>query len=319
MLAAVTPAAILSLFISSPTLTKQPPARKIELIYVLISEDQIMSEKTEVIVGLAQMPTVDDLRQNLDTAAVYVKEAAAKGADIVCLPEMFACPYQNEAFVRYREPAGGTTWQALSGMAKENHVILVGGSFPEEEDGLIYNTCFVFDKNGTQIARHRKMHLFDIDVKGGQRFKESDTFTAGSEVTVFDTEFGRFGVQICFDIRFPELGRLLSLKGAKGVFIPAAFNMTTGPAHWELNFRARALDNQAFYFGCSPARDVTAGYVAYGHSIAVDPWGTVTAQLEEKAGILITSAKLSRVDSIRAQLPLLSARRTDLYRLEELK
>ena len=278
-----------------------------------------MNEMTKLTVGLAQMPTVDDLKTNLDTAAAYVKEAAAKGADIVCLPEMFACPYQNEAFVRYREPAGGTTWQALSAMAKENGVFLVGGSFPEEEEGRIYNTCFVFDRNGAQIARHRKMHLFDIDVKGGQRFKESDTFTAGSDVTVFDTEFGRFGVQICFDIRFPELGRLLSLKGAKGVFIPAAFNMTTGPAHWELNFRARALDNQAFYFGCSPSRDVTAGYVAYGHSIAVDPWARVIDQLDEKAGILLTEVDLAMVDSIREQLPLLSARRTDLYTMEEIK
>lgn len=278
-----------------------------------------MENTEKLTVGLAQMPTVDDLKRNLDTAAAYVKEAVEKGADIVCLPEMFACPYQNEAFVRYREPAGGVTWQALSAMARENNVVLVGGSFPEEEDGRIYNSCFVFDKSGAQIARHRKMHLFDIDVKGGQRFKESDTFTAGSDVTVFDTEFGRFGVQICFDIRFPELGRLLSLKGAKGVFIPAAFNMTTGPAHWELNFRARALDNQAFYFGCSPARDVTAGYVAYGHSIAVDPWAKVIGQLDEKAGILLTAVDLSMADSIRAQLPLLSARRTDLYVLEELK
>ena len=276
-----------------------------------------MSENTTVKIGLAQMPTVDDLQQNLHTAAAYVKEAAEHGADIVCLPEMFACPYQNEAFVRYREPAGGTTWQALSAMAKDYGVVLVGGSFPEEEAGRIYNSCFVFDKNGTQIARHRKMHLFDIDIKGGQRFKESDTFTAGDDVTVFDTDFGRFGVQICFDIRFPELGRLLSLKGAKGVFIPAAFNMTTGPVHWELNFRSRALDNQAYYFGCSPARDTTADYIAYGHSIAVDPWGTVMTQLEEKAGILYAEADLDRVDSIRAQLPLLSARRTDLYTLEE--
>lgn len=278
-----------------------------------------MNGTTTFTVGLAQMPTVDDLKQNLDTAAAYVKEAAAKGADIVCLPEMFVCPYQNEAFVRYREPAGGVTWSALSAMARENGVVLVGGSFPEEEDGRIYNSCFVFDKNGEQIARHRKMHLFDIDVKGGQRFKESDTFTAGEDVTVFDTEFGRFGVQICFDIRFPELGRLLSLKGAKAVFIPAAFNMTTGPAHWELNFRARALDNQAFYFGCSPSRDMTAGYIAYGHSIAVDPWGRVMQQMEDAPGILIATADLSMADSIREQLPLLSARRTDLYALEELK
>ena len=159
------------------------------------------------------------------------------------------------------------------------------------------------------------MHLFDIDVKGGQSFRESETLTPGDAVTVFDTEFGRMGLCVCFDIRFPELARLMALKGARVIFVPAAFNMTTGPAHWELNFRSRALDNQCYYVGTSDALDESFSYHAWGHSILVSPWGDVLGQLDEKPGAMVNEIDLSRVDAVRAQLPLLSARRTDLYEL----
>lgn len=149
---------------------------------------------------------------------------------------------------------------------------------PEEDGEKIYNTSFVFDRSGNQIVRHRKMHLFDIRVDGGQSFCESDTFSAGEDITVFDTEFGKMGLIICFDIRFPELTRLEAFKGAQAVFVPAAFNMTTGPAHWELSFRARALDNQVFMVGCAPARDENAFYVSYANSIVTGPWGDVLAR-----------------------------------------
>ena len=167
------------------------------------------------------------------------------------------------------------------------------------------------------IAKHRKMHLFDIDVKGGQTFRESATLTAGDTVTVFDTEFGKMGLCICFDIRFPELGRLMALKGAKVIFVPAAFNETTGPAHWELNFRSRALDNQCWYVGTSSALDPYANYHAWGHSILVSPWGAVIEQLDETPGQMVNAIDLELADDIRAQLPLLSARRTDVYTLIE--
>ena len=128
-------------------------------------------------------------------------------------------------------------------------------------------------RNGHQIGKHRKMHLFDIDVKGGQYFKESDTLTPGDQVTVFDTEFGKMGLCICYDFRFPELARLMVDEGAQVIIVPAAFNMTTGPLHWELMFRQRAVDNQVYTIGAAPARDLNAGYHSWGHSIAVSPWG----------------------------------------------
>ena len=231
------------------------------------------------------------------------------------LPEIFCCPYENSNFVKYAQPAGGQIWQALRDMAKFSGVWLIGGSMPELCEGRIYNTAFVFSPDGTQIARHRKVHLFDIDVPGGQYFKESDTFTAGDELTVFDTPFGRVGVAICFDIRFAEQFRLMALDGADMVFVPAAFNMTTGPAHWELLFRSRAADNQYWTLGCAPARCEEAGYVSYGNSIAVSPWGEVMGRLDEKAGVLIADIDTALNQKVRYRIPVMANRRTDIYKL----
>ena len=187
---------------------------------------------------------------------------------------------------------------------------------PEIENDKLYNTSFVFDRSGEQIARHRKMHLFDIDIAGGQRFFESETFTAGIDVTVFDTEFCRVGLCICFDLRFPELSRLMALKGAKMMLVPAAFNMTTGPMHWETLFRQRAVDDQVFTAGIAPARDESGPYVSYANSILCSPWGAVQARAGKDAEIITASIDLEEVESARGQLPLLSARREDIYRLD---
>lgn len=251
--------------------------------------------------------------------AWWMEKAAAAGADLVALPEMFGCPYEAVNFPRYAEPVGGRLWRRCSELAQTYGLYLSAGSMPElGEGGKIYNTAYVFDRQGRQIARHRKMHLFDIDVDGGQRFRESDTLTAGNEVTVFDTEFGRLGLCICYDLRFPELARLMALEGACAVLVPAAFNMTTGPAHWELTFRARALDNQMFFLGTAPARERSASYHSWGHTIAVDPWGTVLNQLEEGEDAQLVILDLRKVRSVRRQLPLLRHRRTDCYELHRL-
>lgn len=265
--------------------------------------------------ALIQIGARREKEESLRLAEHYIIKAKAEGADIAVLPEMFNCPYATENFPVYAEPAGGPSWSAMARAARESGLYLVAGTMPErDEEGHIYNTSYVFDPKGRPIARHRKMHLFDIDVKGGQSFKESDTLTAGDDVTVFDTPFGRFGLEICYDIRFPELSRLMELAGARMIFVPAAFNMTTGPAHWELSFRARALDNQVFMAGCSQARQ-EGGYISYGHSIVTSPWGDVVAQMDEKEGMLVVDIDLGRVDAVRQQLPFLKQRRTDIYTL----
>lgn len=268
-------------------------------------------------VALIQMPVTAVKEADIRTACRKIREAKAAGADIAVLPEMFCCPYSTAQFRPYGEPEGGPAQQALSALAGELGIYIVGGSVPELAEGRVFNTCYVYDRSGRQIARHRKVHLFDIDVEGGQRFKESDTLTPGDQITTFETEYGTLGVCICFDFRFEELARCMCLRGARAIFVPAAFNMTTGPAHWELMFRQRAVDNQCFTVGVSPCRDEQAGYVAYGNSMAVDPWGTVLCRAGAEETTLYADLDLDRIDAVRRQLPILSARRTDLYEVRE--
>jgi Predicted amidohydrolase len=268
--------------------------------------------------ALIQMRVTTEKRRNLEIARQRLREARENGADIAVLPEMFCCPYDNACFRAYGETAGGEAQRMLSDAARELGIYVVGGSLPELEGEAVYNASFVYGPSGELLARHRKVHLFDIDVEGGQRFRESDTLSPGDQITTFETSFGTMGLCICFDLRFEELARCMTLRGAKVLFVPAAFNMTTGPAHWELLFRQRAVDNQCFTVDVSPARDPGAGYVAYGNSLAVDPWGTVLCRAEGMETVLYADLDLSRVESVRRQLPILSARRTDLYELREL-
>ena len=268
-------------------------------------------------IALIQMPVTADKRRNIETACGKIREAAGKGTDFAVLPEMFCSPYQNDCFRAYGENENGPALAALSALAAELGIYIVGGSIPELADGNIYNTSYVYGRRGELLAKHRKVHLFDIDVAGGQRFRESDTLSPGNAVTTFKTDFGIMGLCICFDLRFEELARCMCLRGARCIFVPAAFNMTTGPAHWELLFRQRAVDNQCFTVGVSPARDESADYVAYGNSIAADPWGTVLSRAGAEDATLYADLDLSCLDAVRQQLPILSARRTDLYEIRE--
>ena len=244
------------------------------------------------------------------------RSAAEEGADLLALGEMFCCPYETGNFPLFAEEEGGPLWEKCSELAGRYGIWLSAGTIPElGQDGKIYNTAYVFDPKGKQAAKHRKMHLFDIDVKGGQRFRESDTLTPGDQVTVFDTEFGPIGLCICYDFRFPELGRLMALQGARLVLCPAAFNHTTGPAHWELMFRAQAMFNQFYAVGTAPALQEEASYHSWGHSIIAGPWGDVLCQMGTEEGLCCTILDLQRTAEIREQLPLLRHRRKDVYML----
>ncbi|WP_405729161.1 carbon-nitrogen hydrolase family protein [Anaerotignum sp.] len=264
-------------------------------------------------VSLLQMKTLETPEENIVKIREMLKEAKAEGADIAVLPEMCCCPYENSAFVKYAMPYNSPFLTGIAEMAKEMGLYIVAGSVPLSSDGKIYNASFVYNDKGECIAKHRKTHLFDINVPGGQYFMESDTFTAGKDVTTFPTPWGKMGLIICYDIRFPELSRLLAIEGVNAIFVPAAFNMTTGPAHWEMSFRMRALDNQVFMVGCAPARDMESSYTAWGHSISTDPWGAILGQMDETEGILTVEWDMERVETVRQQLPLLKHRRTDMY------
>lgn len=284
-----------------------------------------LTERKEVMLvnlGLCQMLNTLDKEENIRIAEGMIREAAGKGADIVVLPEMWNCPYSNKFFRQYSETETGRTVKWMSEISKELEIYLIGGSIPEidiakemkhEIDAKVYNTCFAFDKAGSIIGKHRKAHLFDIDIKNGISFKESETLTAGQSTTVIDTEYGKIGIAICYDIRFPEFIRKETLEGAQIIILPAAFNLTTGPAHWELSIRARALDNQVYFAGVSPARNKGKGYKAYGNTCVSNPWGKIIGKLGEKQDLLICQLDLDYLDEIREQLPLLKHRKPELY------
>lgn len=267
--------------------------------------------------ALCQMNVVEQKEVNLKNAEKLIRQSVAEGADMVALPEMFNCPYSNKFFRAYSEPEGGETFLFLSKLAAELNIYLIGGSIPEIDQEKIYNTAYIFNPEGFLIGKHRKVHLFDIDVKDGITFKESDVLDSGDALTLIDTKFGKVAVAICYDIRFPELTRLMAIHGAKLVVLPGAFNMTTGPAHWELSVRTRALDNQLYFAAVSPARDMDSShYQAYGHSMVADPWGRVIAEADEKETIVYVDIDFEYEAGIRDQLPLLKHRRTELYKLQ---
>ena len=268
-------------------------------------------------IAVCQMNVMDNKEENLKKAESMIREAKKNKSNMVVLPEMFNCPYDNKYFPEYAEEIPGYTTARLSNLAKELNIYIIGGSIPEKVDNKIYNTSIVFDNRGSIIGKHRKMHLFDIDIKGGITFKESDTLSSGNEVTICETEYCKIGVAICYDMRFPELMRLMALKGAALIIVPAAFNMTTGPAHWSSLAKVRALDNQVYFVAASPARDNDSVYTAYGHSLMASPWGDIIVEADEKETIVYGEADLDKIEKIRRDLPLLKHRRTDLYNIKE--
>ena len=264
--------------------------------------------------ALIQSAVAGSKEKNLLNAERLLADAAEAGADIAALPEMFICPYDTARFHKYAEPADGPSVERLSRAAEKNGLYLIAGTVPEiDSNGRIYNTSFIFSSDGSRIGRHRKIHLFDVNIENGISFRESDVLTPGETATVIDTPWGKIGVAVCFDIRFAELFRFMALEGAHTAVVPGAFNMTTGPAHWELTFRMRAVDNQMFMAGCAPARDSGAGYVSWANSLLSDPWGRVVDRLDTEESILIHEIDPAYAFNIRSQLPILSGYKAGGY------
>ncbi|XP_055345568.1 omega-amidase NIT2-like [Paramacrobiotus metropolitanus] len=267
--------------------------------------------------ALIQMKTGLDKAENISRALQMIRTAATEHkAKLISLPECFNSPYGTQYFADYAEPIPGPTVEALAQAAKEHKVYLIGGSIPEKKGTALYNTATVFGPDGSLMKTFRKLHLFDIDIPGKITFRESDSLQPGSEFCVLDTGFCKVGVAICYDIRFAELGLTYGKLGCDLIVYPGAFNMTTGPAHWRLLQQARALDNQLYIAAVSPARDETAGYVAWGHSSIVSPWADVLAEADHTEQIVTAEVDPAYVQQVRSQIPITKQRRLDLYRME---
>jgi predicted amidohydrolase len=263
--------------------------------------------------AICQLKVIDDKKANVNQALEMIKISAENNTDIIVLPEMFNCPYDNTKFKEYAEiKEKSETLKAISKAARDNNVLIVAGSIPELYNNKIYNSCFIFNNCGEILGEYRKMHLFDIDTPE-IKFKESDILSAGNQISVFETEFTKIGVAICYDMRFPELLRIMALKGAELIIVPGAFNMTTGPAHWELLIRGRALDNQLFVAAASSARNEDLSYIAYGHSMITGPWGDILVKADKNEEIIYADINLDDLKKTRRELPILKNRRDDIY------
>ncbi|TIC69265.1 carbon-nitrogen hydrolase [Wallemia mellicola] len=298
--------------------------------------------------------TTPDKTKNLDRARKLILEASTK-SDLVVLPECFNSPYGVKYFEKYAEniptpgkPTGelSESIKMLSDVAKQAKVHIIGGSIPEREEGTgrIFNTLTVYDNEGNLIGKHRKLHLFDIDIPGKISFKESETLTAGSDITIVDSrkyrsmsnlsitdrlqhsvrldlvfvtmlgsQSTRFTYFVSDANKVNRMAMIAARKGCVAMIYPGAFNTTTGPLHWELLQRARAVDNQFYVAMCSPARDETAEYHAWGHSTVVNPSGQVIATTDEQESIVYADIDVEQLQQIRSGIPLSSQRRFDVY------
>jgi len=257
-----------------------------------------------------QMVSTPEVMSNLESADRLIAAAAAAGARLAALPENFYLIGRHEGDkVKVREPDGeGPIQSFLAAAARRHRVWIVGGTAPIScaDPGRIRSACLVFDDSGRRVARYDKMHLFRFEA-GDERYDESRTLEAGESAVALQSPFGRLALSVCYDVRFPELYR--ELGDFDAMFVPSAFTVPTGAAHWETLLRARAIENQAYVIAPAQGGLHASGRRTYGHSMIVDPWGQVLAVRPEGEGVLLAEIDTERVQEVRASLPAIANRR----------
>jgi predicted amidohydrolase len=268
----------------------------------------------ELAVAAIQMSSTPDKDENLATAKRLIRAAAASGADLVALPELWSCHGLESAYRENAEPIPGKTTQFLGDLAKESGLYLLGGSILESDPASpkLHNTSTLFRPDGEMSAVYRKIHLFDVRAPD-REYLESGTIAPGSEIVTAKAGITTLGLSVCYDVRFPELYRLLALRGAEVLMVPAAFTLQTGKDHWELLLRARAVENQAFVVAPAQWGQKADGRWTYGRSLIVDPWGTVLAQCPDRDGFALATLDLRFLDRLREDFPALENRRSGAY------
>ena len=267
-------------------------------------------------VACVQLTSRDDKSENLERAERLVAQGAASGADVVLLPEKWNAIGSAETLREAAETLeSGESVEAMRGWARTHGITLVGGSITERREGRekLSNTSLVFDPEGDLVALYRKIHLFDVDV-GGLRYRESDAEEPGEEPVVARLEGWPIGLTVCYDLRFPELYRILALEGAELVTVPAHFTLYTGKDHWHVLLRARAIENQNYVAAAAQIGETIPGKPSYGRSLVVDPWGTVVAQAPDEQTVIVAELDRSRLTEVRRSLPSLANRQAAAYR-----
>jgi deaminated glutathione amidase len=267
-------------------------------------------------VACVQLTSRADKAENLAKTDRLVAEAAAGGADVVLLPEKWNAIGDAETLHEAAETIEtGESVEAMRGWSSRHGITLVGGSITERREGRekLSNTSLVFDPDGELVALYRKIHLFDVDV-GGHRYRESDAEEPGEEPVVARLEGWSIGLTVCYDLRFPELYRILALEGAELVTVPAHFTLYTGKDHWHVLLRARAIENQNYVAAAAQIGETLPGKLSYGRSLIADPWGTVLAQAPDEETVISAELDRERLRQVRRNLPSLANRQADAYR-----
>ena len=263
------------------------------------------------VAAAVQMVASDDKAANLKEAERWVRQAAGQGARVVALPEVFIWRGSKTSEREHAEPIPGTSSAAMAGLARELEIYLLAGSLLEEIPGSAkaYNTSLLFDPAGKIIASYRKIHLFDVDLANGVSLRESDTRVPGDVLVVGSGELCTMGLSVCYDLRFPELYRGLAKQGAQIIFVPSAFTAYTGEAHWESLLRARAIENQLYMIAPAQFGQSRSSFRTHGHTMIVNPWGKVLAELPDGPGVVAAEIDLEYLAKVRAELPALAHRR----------
>jgi len=270
-----------------------------------------VSSGRKVVAAVVQMRSGEDVARNLDVAEGLVRDAAKSGAAFVALPECMVFLKSEGERAPESQGVDGTWARRFSGLARELKITLLMGSFPEatKEPGHTHNTTLLFSPGGDRLAVYRKMHLFDIDLPGMEHLKESRVTTAGKVVVVADAGFAKLGLSICYDLRFPELYREQSKRGAEVLLVPSAFTERTGRDHWEILLRARAIENLCYVMAPAQYGKHGPNRASYGHAMIVDPWGSIVAEVADGTGFATATLDFERVQRLRAELPALQNRR----------
>lgn len=267
-------------------------------------------------VAVVQMNSQDDKTTNIDTALDLIDRAASTGARLVTLPEVWTYLGPDNGNHDAAEAIPGPTVERLADRAQRHGIYLHCGSVYERAPGepRLFNTTVVLDPAGKIVARYRKIHMFDVDLEGSESYRESATMVPGDEIVTFDLDGITVGLAICYDLRFPELFRILALKGAEVVILPAAFTMRTGKDHWDVLIRARAIENQVFMVAPGQVGQHPPGNWCFGRSLIVDPWGVVLATAPDEATVITADLDRAGLRKIRRQVPSLANRMPDRYR-----
>ncbi|MFK5913285.1 MAG: carbon-nitrogen hydrolase family protein [Woeseiaceae bacterium] len=266
-----------------------------------------------------QMASGPNIHANLSEVGEQISKAASLGAKLIVLPETFAMMGDDDAEqLKIAEAEGsGPIQKFLSEQASKHQIWLVAGTIPLKLDkndsnyeSKVYASCLVYNDQGEQVSRYNKVHLFDVNIEmTGESYKESETLEAGNKAVVVDTPFGRVGLAICYDLRFPELFRQLVLQGAEIIVLPAAFTAVTGKAHWDILLRARAIENLCYVVASAQGGYHVNGRETYGDSMIVDPWGTVLDRFPQGSGYVLADIDLGKLKDIRRSFPVLQNRK----------